>query len=94
MEGRLLEYEIAKEFLVDFKKGFGGGDKETVKVAELKRLEQGERMMEEFVQEFRRAVRGSGYERRLLVEEFKRGINKVICQRLMESEQQPISIEQ
>ena len=94
MEGRLLEYEIAKEFLVDFKKGFGGGDKETVKVAELKRLEQGERMMEEFVQEFRMAVRGSGYERRLLVEEFKRGINKVICQRLMESEQQPISIEQ
>ena len=79
---------------MDFKKGFGGGDKETVKVAELKRLEQGERMMEEFVQEFRRAVRGSGYERRLLVEEFKRGINKVICQRLMESEQQPISIEQ
>jgi len=49
LEGRLLEYEIAEEFLVDFKKGFGGGDKETVKVAELKRLEQGERMMEEFV---------------------------------------------
>jgi len=28
-------------------------------------------MMEKFVQEFRRAARDSGYERKLLVEEFK-----------------------
>jgi len=28
--------------------------------------------MEEFVQEFRRVARGSGYERRALVEEFKK----------------------
>jgi len=32
-----LEYEIAGEFLVDIKKKFGEGDKETVKVAKLKR---------------------------------------------------------
>jgi len=43
-------------------------------------------MIEEFVQEFRRVARGSRYKRRLLVEEFKRGINRVICQRLMELE--------
>jgi len=35
----LLEYEITGEFLTDIKKEFGGGDKETVKVAELKRIE-------------------------------------------------------
>jgi len=35
--------------------------------------------MEEFVQEFRRAVRGSKYEERPLVEEFKREINIIIC---------------
>ena len=35
--------------------------------------------MEEFVQEFRRAVRSSRYEERPLVEEFKRGINGMIC---------------
>jgi len=36
----------------------------------LKKVEQESRIMEEFVQEFKRAVRGSGYERRLLIEEF------------------------
>ena len=79
MEGGVLEYETTGEFLADLKKEFGGGDKETVKVAELKRLEQRERAIEEFVQEFRRAARDSGYEGRLLVEEFKREINRVIC---------------
>ena len=49
-------------------------------------------MIEEFVQEFKRAVRGSGYERRLLVEEFKRGINGVIRRKLMEAKNQPSSI--
>ena len=34
--------------------------------------------MEEFVQEFRRAARGSRYEERLLLEEFKREMNKVV----------------
>ena len=87
LEGGLLEYETIGEFLANLKKEFRGGDEETVKIAELRRLKQGERMIEEFVQEFRRAARGSRYERRLLVEEFKRGINKIICQRLMESEQ-------
>jgi len=46
-----------------------------VKVVELKRLEQRGKMMEEFVQEFRRAARRSMYEERPLVEELKRGIN-------------------
>ena len=35
-------------------------------------------------------MRRSGYERRLLVEEFKREVNTTMCQRLMESEQ-PLS---
>ena len=50
--------------------------------------------MEEFVQEFKRAARGSGYEGRLLVEEFKRGINGGIRRKLMEAENLPASIEQ
>jgi len=71
LEGGLLEYETGEKFLVDIKKEFGRGDEEMVKVAELKRLEQERRTMEKFVQEFRRVARESGYERRLLVEEFK-----------------------
>ena len=43
-------------------------------------------MIKEFIQEFRRVARESRYERRLLVEEFKRGISTTICQRLMKSE--------
>ena len=74
----VLEYETAEEFLGAIKKEFGRGNEETVKVAELKRLKQGGRIMEEFVQEFRRAARGSGYKKRPLVEESKRSINGII----------------
>ena len=38
LEKDLLEYEMAGKFLADIKKEFEGGDKETVKVTELKRL--------------------------------------------------------
>ena len=62
-------------------------------MAELKRLEQGERIIEKFVQEFRRAVKGSSYKGRPLVEEFKRVMNGVIRQKLMEVEIPSTSIE-
>ena len=94
LEEGALEYESVEEFLIAIKKEFGGGKKELVKVAELKKLEQGERMMEEFVQEFRRAARGSGYKGYLLIEEFKEGMNATIRRRLMEVENQLDSIEQ
>jgi len=84
LEVGLLEYKTAEEFLVEIRKEFGGGDKESVKVAELRMLEQREKIIEKFVQKFRRAARGSRYERRLLIEEFKRGINTTIHWRLME----------
>ena len=92
LEAGKLEFEIVREFLAEIKKEFGEGEEESVKAAELKKLEQGERTMEEFVQEFKRTARGSGYEERLLVEEFKRGINGVISRKLMEAKNQPSSI--
>ena len=79
LEAGLLEYETAGEFLADIRKEFGEGDEELVKVAELRRLEQEGKTMKEFVQEFRRAARRSGYEGRLLIEEFKGRINTIIC---------------
>ena len=78
LKEELLEYKVAGEFLADIKKKFSRGDKEIVEVAELKRLKQKEKTMEEFIQEFRRAARGSRYKRRPLVEEFKRGMNEII----------------
>jgi len=89
-----MEYEMVEDFLTNLRKEFGGGEEESVKVAELRKLEQGEKTMEEFVQEFKRAARGSGYEGRLLVEEFKRGMNGGIWRKLMEAENPPTSIEQ
>ena len=38
LEGGLLEYETAGEFLTDIRKEFGEEDEEPVKVTELKRL--------------------------------------------------------
>ena len=94
LEGRLLEYKTVREFLADIKKEFRGGNEELVKVAELQRLEQGNKTMEEFVQEFRRAARGSRYKRRPLIEEFKRGMNGAIRRKLIEAEHQPGTMEQ
>ena len=50
--------------------------------------------MKEFVQKFKRAARESGYKGQLLAEEFKRGMNRAIRRKLMETENQLGSIEQ
>ena len=94
LESGKVEHESVEEFLTSLKKEFGGGEEESVKATELRRMEQGGKTMEEFVQEFKRTARGSGYEGRLLVEEFKRGMNGGIRRKLIEAENPPISIEQ
>jgi len=73
-----LSYYNIEEFLADLRKKFGREDKEAVKVAKLKRLEQGGKTMEEFVQEFRKIAREYRYEEQSLVEEFKYSINSTI----------------
>jgi len=67
LEGGSLEYETVGKFLANIKKEFREKDKETVKVVELKRLEQGGKIIEEFVEEFRRAARGSRYKGSVMV---------------------------
>ena len=89
-----IEYETIEEFLTSLKKELSGGEEESVKVEQLRKMKQGGRTIEEFIQEFKRAARESGYKGRLLVEEFKRGINGGIRRKLMEAENPPASIEQ
>ena len=79
LERGLLEYKNIGEFLANIRKEFGERDEESVKVARLRRLKQGRKTVKEFMQEFRRAARESRYEKRPLVEEFKREINTMIC---------------
>ena len=50
LEAGELEFETVGEFLVEIKKEFGGGKEESVKVVELRKLEQGGKTIEEFVQ--------------------------------------------
>ena len=89
-----MEYETMEKFLISLKKEFGGGEGESVKVAELRKLKQEEKTMEELMQEFKRAVRGSRYEGRPLVGEFRRGMNGVIRRKLIETKNQLGSIKQ
>jgi len=49
LEAGEIEYETVEEFLISLKKEFGGGEEESMKAEELRKLEQGERTMEEFV---------------------------------------------
>ena len=79
---------------MELKKEYRGGDEDSVKVAELRRIEQEGKTMEELVQEFWRTARNSGYKRRALVEEFKREMNGTIRRKLMKVERPPTSIEQ
>jgi len=71
LEAGNLEYETAEEFLADLRKEFEKEDNKTIKIAKLKILEQGSKIMKEFIQKFRRTTKGSDYERRSLIEEFK-----------------------
>ena len=89
-----VKYENVEEFLTSLRKEFGEGEEEAVKAGKLRKMEQEGRMMEEFVQEFKRAAKGSRYKGRPLVEEFKRGMNRGIRRKLMEVENPPTSIEQ
>lgn len=87
-----LEFLIVKDFLTNLKKKFGSVDNETMKIAKLKKVEQESRIIEEFVQKFRKAVRVSRYKERLLIEKFKKGMNSVIRQKLIKVECSPKNI--
>ena len=62
------------------------------KMEQLRTIEQGGRTCDEYVQEFKKVTRGSGYERRPLIEEFKRGLNRSIRRKLAEAEEPPTTI--
>ena len=83
-----------EELFTKIRQEFGEFDEESRKVDELRVLEQGSKTVDEYVQEFRRAARGSGYEGRALVEEFKRGLSGMIRRRLAEAEMPSTTIVQ
>ena len=80
-----IKFEIAGEFLAEIRREFREGDEESVKVVELKKIKQEGRIMEEFVQDFKKTARRSGYEGCPLIEEFKQDMNGSIRRKLMEA---------
>jgi len=94
LENGNLSYIIVREFLSDLNEEFRGGDNKTMKMVKLKKVKQRSRTIKKFVQKFKRVARNSRYERRLLVKEFKKRINRVIKIKLIKVECSLRSIKQ
>jgi len=86
------EVETMEELFEKIREEFGEFDEESRKADELRLLVQGPRTCNEYVQEFKRVARGSRYEGRALIDEFKRGLNGVIKRKLAEAESPPSMI--
>ena len=71
---------------------FGETSEEERKVEQL--MGQGRRTYNEYVQEFKKVTRRSGYKGRSLIKEFKRGLNRAIRRKLAETEEPPTTIEE
>ena len=53
LESEKVEFKSVEEFLLVLKKAFRKGDEKLVNIAELRKIEQGERTMKKFVQKLR-----------------------------------------
>ena len=86
------EVESAKQLFTKIRNDFGKTLEEERKIEQLRTIEQGERTCNEYMQEFKKVTRGSGYEGRPLIEEFKRGLNRTIRRKLAKAEEPPTTI--
>jgi len=87
-----LEVESAEQLFTKIRNNFGEILEEKRKIEQLRTIEQGERTCNEYVQEFKKVTRGSGYEGRPLIKEFKRELNRSIRRKLAEAEEPPTTI--
>jgi len=86
------EVESAEQLFTKIRDDFGETSEEERKIEQLRTIEQGGRTYNEYVQEFKKVARGSGYEGRPLIKEFKRGLNRSIRRKLVEVEEPPTTI--
>jgi len=89
---RESEVELAEQLFTKIRNDFGETSEEERKIEQLRTIEQGGRTCDEYVQEFKKVARRSGYEGRPLIEEFKRGLNISIRRKLAEAEEPPTTI--
>ena len=86
------EVESVEQLFAKIRDNFGETLEEERKIEQLRMIEQGGRTCNKYVQEFKKIARGSGYEGRPLIEEFKRGLNRAIRRKLAEAEEPPTTI--
>ena len=86
------EVESVEQLFTEIRNSFEETSKEERKIEQLRTIEQGKRIYNEYVQEFEKVARGSGYKRRPLIKEFKRGLNRSIRRKLAEAEEPPTTI--
>jgi len=84
--------ESAEQLFAKIRNNFGETLEEERKIEQLRTIEQGGRTCDKYVQEFKKVTRGSGYEGKPLIEEFKRGLNGAIRRKLAEAEKLPTTI--
>jgi len=86
------EVELAEQLFTKIRNDFGETSEEERKIEQLRTIEQGGRTCDEYMQEFKKVARGSGYKGRSLIKEFKRGLNRTIRRKLAEAEEPPTTI--
>jgi len=86
------EVKSTEQLFTKIRDNFGETSEEERKIEQLRTIEQGGRTCNEYVQEFKKVARESSYERRPLIEEFKRGLNGSIRRKLTEAEELPTTI--
>jgi len=87
-----LEVESVEQLFTKIRNNFEETSEEERKIEQLRTIEQGGRTCNKYMQEFKKVARGSNYERRPLIEEFKRGLNRSIRRKLVEAEEPPTTI--
>ena len=84
------DVEIAEELFCKMRNEFGEIEKKERKIEQLRMIEQGRRTYNEYVQEFKKVARGSGYKGQSIIKEFKRGLSRALRRKLVEAETPPV----
>jgi len=87
-------FSTSDKLLKEIDRKFGDTDKRTMQLLKIRTIQQGDRSVDEYVQEFEKAALEAGYERYPLIVEFKHSLNTGLRRRLTELRPMPMTIEQ
>ena len=81
------EVESVEQLFTKIRNDFGETLEEKRKIEQLRTIKQEEKTCNKYMQEFKKVARESSYERRPLIEEFKKELNRSIRRKLVEAEE-------